>query len=34
MRKKIQNYSFLLSEQIGKGYSSKVYKGLDDDTRQ
>lgn len=30
MRKKIENYSFLLSDRIGKGYSSTVYKGLDD----
>lgn len=29
-RKKIQNFSFLLSDKIGKGYSSTVYKGLDD----
>ena len=29
-RKKIQNYSFLLTDKIGKGYSSTVYKGLDD----
>lgn len=34
MRKKIQNYSFLLSDRIGKGYSSTVYKGLDDLTGQ
>ena len=30
-RKKIQNYSFMLTDKIGKGYSSTVYKGLDDD---
>lgn len=30
VRKKIQNYSFLLTDKIGKGYSSTVYKGLDD----
>ena len=29
-RKKIQNYSFLLTDRIGKGYSSTVYRGLDD----
>ena len=32
LRKKIQNYSFLMSDQIGKGYSSVVYRGLDDHT--
>jgi hypothetical protein len=29
-RKKIENFSFLLSDSIGKGYSSTVYKGLND----
>ena len=30
LRKKIQNYSFVLADKIGKGYSSTVYKGVDD----
>lgn len=30
VRKKIQNYSFVLSDRIGKGYSSVVYRGLND----
>lgn len=30
MRKKIQNYSFLVHDNIGKGYSSVVYKGAND----
>lgn len=33
LRKKIQNYSFLLTDKIGRGYSSTVYKGMDDTTR-
>jgi len=32
IRKKIENYSFLLSQNIGKGYSSIVYKGRNDET--
>jgi hypothetical protein len=30
VRKKIQNYSFLITDKIGKGYSSVVYKGAND----
>lgn len=30
MRKKIQNYSFMAHDKIGKGYSSVVYKGTND----
>ena len=30
IRKKIENYSFSLSDRIGKGYSSTVYKGRND----
>lgn len=30
LRKKIQNYSFLITDKIGKGYSSVVYKGVND----
>jgi len=32
-RKKIEHYSFMLTDKIGKGYSSTVYKGLNDLTR-
>ena len=31
-RKKIEDYSYGLSDVIGKGYSSHVYKGRNDDT--
>ena len=30
-RKKIENYSYGLNDEIGKGYSSKVYRGRNDD---
>lgn len=29
-RKKIENYSFLMNDRIGKGFSSIVYRGLND----
>jgi hypothetical protein len=29
-RKKLENYSYNLSNHIGKGYSSHVYKGKND----
>jgi hypothetical protein len=32
LRKIILNYSFLLADRIGKGYSSVVYRGLNDRT--
>ena len=31
-RKKIEDYSYLMSNGIGKGYSSQVYKGKNDET--
>jgi serine/threonine-protein kinase ULK/ATG1 len=31
-RKRIENYSYNLSERIGKGYSSTVYRGRNDST--
>lgn len=31
-RKKIENYSYGLSDVIGKGYSSQVYKGRNDES--
>jgi SNF-related kinase len=31
-RKKIKNFSYMLSDRIGKGYSSVVYKGKNDST--
>lgn len=31
-RKKIQDYSYSPSDQIGKGFSSIVYKGINDTT--
>lgn len=31
-RKKIENYSYGLNDVIGKGYSSQVYKGRNDNT--
>lgn len=30
--KRIQHYSYVLNEEIGRGYSSNVYKGKDDRT--
>lgn len=33
-RKKIESYSYGLTDEIGKGYSSKVYRGRHDDTRK
>lgn len=33
-RKKIENYSYGLNDVIGKGYSSHVYKGRNDDSDQ
>lgn len=30
MRKKISDFSFLPQDKIGRGYSSIVYKGLND----
>jgi hypothetical protein len=32
IRKKINQYSYLTGETIGKGYSSLVYKGINDTT--
>jgi len=29
-RKKIENYSFLLSDKIGRGFSSTVYRGINE----
>ena len=31
-RKKIESYSYGLNDVIGKGYSSHVYRGRNDDT--
>lgn len=31
-RKKIEQYSYCLTDKIGKGYSSIVYRGRNDDT--
>lgn len=31
-RKKIKNYSYSLTDRIGKGFSSIVYKGQNDDS--
>lgn len=31
-RKKIEAYSYGLADEIGKGYSSRVYRGRHDDT--
>ena len=31
-RKKIESYSYGLVDEIGKGYSSRVYQGRHDDT--
>jgi serine/threonine protein kinase len=33
-RKKIENYSYGLNDVIGKGYSSQVYKGRNDETSE
>jgi hypothetical protein len=33
-RKKIENYSYQINSQIGKGYSSIVYKGRNDLTNE
>ena len=30
VRKKLEDYSYLLSDNIGKGYSSQVFKGRHD----
>jgi hypothetical protein len=30
MRKKLEDYSYLLTNNIGKGYSSQVFKGRND----
>ena len=30
----IENYSYGLSDQIGKGFSSKVFKGRDETTHE
>lgn len=32
-RKRIENFSFLLSDRIGRGFSSTVYRGLNELTR-
>lgn len=32
VRKKLEDYSYLLSDNIGKGYSSQVFKGRHDST--
>jgi hypothetical protein len=31
-RKAIDHYSYALNEEIGRGFSSKVYKGRDENT--
>lgn len=31
-KKKIANYSYILTDQLGEGYSSKVYRGLNETT--
>ena len=33
-RKKIENYSYGLNDVIGKGYSSQVYKGKNQDSEE
>lgn len=33
-RKKIENYSYGLDDTIGKGYSSQVYRGKNDETQE
>ena len=30
VRKKLEEYSYLLNENIGRGYSSQVYRGRND----
>lgn len=30
VRKKLEDYSYLLNENIGKGYSSQVFRGRND----
>jgi beta-lactamase superfamily II metal-dependent hydrolase len=30
VRKKLEDYSYLLTENIGKGYSSQVFRGRND----
>lgn len=32
VRKKLEDYSYLLNENIGKGYSSQVFRGRNDVT--
>jgi hypothetical protein len=32
VRKKLEDYSYLLNESIGKGYSSQVFRGRNDVT--
>lgn len=34
IRKKIEDYSYALMDVIGKGYSSLVYKGINEKTRE
>ena len=34
MRKKIEDYSYGLTDLIGKGYSSSVFRGINEKTRQ
>lgn len=31
-KKKIANYSYILTDQLGEGYSSKVFRGLNETT--
>ena len=31
-KKKIADYSYILTDQLGEGYSSKVYRGINDTT--
>jgi hypothetical protein len=33
MRKKIEDYSYGLTDLIGKGYSSSVFRGINEKTR-
>lgn len=33
VRKKLEEYSYMLSDNIGKGYSSQVFRGRHDSTR-
>lgn len=32
VRKKLEDYSYMLSDNIGKGYSSQVFRGRHDST--